>query len=560
MSKSKILRTRAVLALAVLGAEVRAAGMFGHVVALTDRTDQYGPGVSVFGDPTFGVFSYPQINDAGQVAFLGGYDRSPQLFLGGGGSGMWVFTPGAGLTLRARTSSFGSAAATAGLTIIDQPRMDSNGSVVFRGFASGGREGLFRSTGATVSEVAMVGQTGATGPEAGTFAANSLNSSPNRTLVHDGKLAFEASLNVTAPVTFSNDSLLMKNFGAGNQTVVREGSTMPAPFATRLFMGNTVLMGLNSGGDMTLLGTYNVGQFGTDFVAKYRAATNDIQILGAAGSTGAIGPNVPGQPNATVVFFSGAGNAGINNAGDSVFFGRIDSSGNPFYLVKRGTNDAANTMLAKGGDTMNLPAGLSLNRFSSTSSPVIAGDGTIFVTGTVNGGAVGTRALWKHTAAQGFEPIALTHSDGPLGPGLGVDVKFSEFHSLNANSFGELAFYSQLFGTGITSANDGTIWAYRGDRPELIVREGQLYDIDPTAGTDFRTVSAIALQAQLMNTGGEDGRLRYMNEDGAITYSLYFTDGSSGVFVSPGPRSVIPEPSAIGLLGLAGGLLARRKR
>jgi hypothetical protein len=141
-----------------------------------------------------------------------------------------------------------------------------------------------------------------------------------------------------------------------------------------------------------------------------------------------------------------------------------------------------------------------------------------------------------------------------------VDVKFGDLHSLNANSFGELAFYGQLFGTGITSANDGAIWALRGDNLELIVREGQLYDIDPTAATDFRTVSEIALQAQLMNTGGQDGRLTYMNDDGAITYSLYFTDGTSGVFVSPGPRSVIPEPAGLGLLAAAVPVLARRRR
>lgn len=539
------------------------AGQTGHVVALTDRTDGYGPGVTVFGDPTFGIFSHPQINDAGQVLFLGGFSPpapfSPK-FVGGAGDGMWLFTPGAGLSLQARTTALGFSAATAGLSTIDQPRLDGNGSAVFRGFASGGREGLFRSSGGVVTEVALAGQTGVTGPGTGTFASNSLNTSPNRALVNGGRLAFEASLTVGGSVTFSNDNLLMLNGGSGNQTLVREGMSMPAPFAAQLFRDNTVLSGINGSGDVAFLGLYNVGQFGTSFFAKYRASDGAIQVLGAAGATGALGPNVPGQPGATVTFFSGAGHIGINNAGDTVFLGRIDSSGNPFYLLKRGANDTANTLLARGGDTMNLPAGLTLNRFSSSSSPVIAGDGSVFVTGTVSGSVAGTQAMWRHTSASGFTPIALTQSDGPLGPGLGAGVRFSDFHSLNANAYGELAFHGQLFGTGVSGNNDGGIWVYRDGEVRLVVREGSLYDIDPTEGTDFRTIAEIAVQPQLMNTGGEDGRLRYMNDNGDITYALYFTDGTSGVFVSPGPRSVIPEPGA-GLLAAGGaGLLLRRRR
>ena len=73
-----------------------AADLQGHVVALSGRTDPYGPGFSAYGDNTFGQFGKAMINNAGQIAF----GSSNQNFIGFGSvavSSLFLYPPGSGL-------------------------------------------------------------------------------------------------------------------------------------------------------------------------------------------------------------------------------------------------------------------------------------------------------------------------------------------------------------------------------------------------------------------------------------------------------------------------------
>ena len=108
------------------------------------------------------------------------------------------------------------------------------------------------------------------------------------------------------------------------------------------------------------------------------------------------------------------------------------------------------------------------------------------------------------------------------------------------------------------------MYAYRGGQLQLIVREGSLYDVDPTAGEDLRTIYVIASDTLFspMNSGGQDGRRAAINDNGDVVYSLVFQTApntySAGVFITPG---AVPEPASVAVLGFAAaGLLMRRSR
>jgi hypothetical protein len=105
---------------------------------------------------------------------------------------------------------------------------------------------------------------------------------------------------------------------------------------------------------------------------------------------------------------------------------------------------------------------------------------------------------------------------------------------------GQVAFLAQLDGDGISEQNDIGVWATtRNGVLTLLAREGDSILVAPG---DIRTV------AELLFVGGNgDGSnfLTGLNDDGLVTFSARFTDGTSGLFVA---RLAIPEPSGCRLL------------
>jgi hypothetical protein len=140
-------------------------------------------------------------------------------------------------------------------------------------------------------------------------------------------------------------------------------------------------------------------------------------------------------------------------------------------------------------------------------------------------------------------------------PGAPSGVKFSGLSQTNLvfNAAGQIAFQSSLRGSGVNSENDLGLWATDLEGTlHLILRTGDLLEVAPS---DFRTISGFEFHG---DTGNEDGRVSGFNDLGQLAFFAYFTDGSSGIFVS----NLVAVPEPIGLVVFGAYLLsfARMRR
>lgn len=541
----------AALASALLAGSALGVDLQNHKVAFSADTLFFGPGVAKFGDNTFGTFAQPTINNLGQVAFSANFTAATSFSPTGGGDGLWRFDPAAGNQLIAQT--FGVLPPT---TSLDDPFLSNNGSIAFRANLSGGSSGvIYRASPASAQDVASkTNVTGSEGPDLAGLSFAQVAQSANSMVFRNGHAAYLTNLTTgVGGVTFNNDDLLVRS-DAGAQAVsyARQSITGANPLGPgvvgRTWQTNFTAMAVNNRGDIAFLSGFGneSTQFGEpSMFGKIDGPTGAVGFQAVANTTGATGPNIPGSPSSAYTFIQGSGRIDMNDAGDTVYFGRSGSS-SPNVLAKRTNGGTTPVFLARNGNTLD---GRVIGNFNASNDPIIAGDGTVYfqvAIGSANG-------LYKHTDLDGFELLALTN-DIPLGLGDGV-TRFSSFSSLAANASGDLAFYAQFNGTGITSANDEAIIAIREGVMSIVVREGDLYDVDPSANQDLRTIRNLVYPSQLVNTGGQDGRRSYINDYGDIVYGLTFTDFSSGIFITPNP---VPEPAAA--LGLIAGLALLRRR
>jgi hypothetical protein len=104
--------------------------------------------------------------------------------------------------------------------------------------------------------------------------------------------------------------------------------------------------------------------------------------------------------------------------------------------------------------------------------------------------------------------------------------------------------------------NNIGIWGQdRNGALRLVVRAGDLLDVDEGPGVDFRRIRTLGFQTG----GGSDGRGRVgFNASGQLAFSATFDDGTSGAFISN--LLAVPEPpSLIGLLYAAAMIPSARR-
>ena len=312
----------------------------------------------------------------------------------------------------------------------------------------------------------------------------------------DGKIAFYGALAGTA-VNTSNDTGIWTKSGGNLVTVAREGSDGPGP---------------NLGAGVTFSSSFNLRTGFTNI------ALNDV---------------------GNVAFYGFVAGPGITLANDTGIWS--DVGGSLTVVAREGAD----------GPTPNLGSDIYFGQFDYRASLDFNAAGEIAFKGALTGTLVNSSnntGIWSNAAGV-LTPIARTGSDGP-GPNLGPGIYFGDLSNPALNSQGDVAFLALLFGNGINSSNDVGLWVNAGGTLQKIVRDGDLFDVDPGINADLRTISSITILDPALESAE-----RFFNDSGMLAFELRFTDGSRGIFTA-----IVPEPNCAALIFCGAGLLILSRR
>lgn len=387
-----------------------------------------------------------------------------------------------------------------------------------------------------------------------------------------GRLLLDADLSGSG-VTPDNDQAVIVNDAGGSSVLMRTGDTPP---------GITI-------GTFESIGALSLSSQSLVFAAEY--LTNPSPLLEGiwSGAAAPVTPvaldREPADGLGPDVFYSlRFSRPLIDSSGRIAFkadlFGpgaRHPSFDNAIFQTASGTPQAS----FRWGDSAPCVAGV-LDRLSP---PVMDDAGNLAFSGTISGASVSSdnnACLWSQpqgvptclVAREGepaagtgvvyesFTPLGMTESgrlvfrgrvrgpgvtsanrdcvwidrggtisliarDGDSAPGAGPGAVFQNIDDVVMNRAGQVAFFADLGGAGVTSANDESIWVtdVLGNL-RLLVRSGDTIDVNQGIGPpDERTIRGLRF-----TNGGS--HFTGFNSLGQIAFVAEFTDFTEGVFIT----------------------------
>ena len=453
------------------------------------------------------------------------------------------------------------------------PVINNAGRVAFAGQAmiSGGATstGIWSDATGTLAAAARSGT-----PAPGTTAGTNFSTFKNPLLSDAGRSSFDATVN-TASATNTG---IWADGGGGLSLVARKGSPAPGVGAGVNFFtqfapsvndsGQTAFRAQLSGagitadndvgiwaekaGTLTLMARTGSAAPGTPGGVNFDSFPLPPVLINAAGQIAfrghLTGPGVVAGVNRTGIWAERAGALSlIVREGSPVTtvaganFGFIDDPAlnrhgqTAFVALMSGVPGATNAAVFSEGFSSfavaarkgsAAPGTLAGVNFASFSTPLLNGDGQVAFTAGLSGAGVtltSDTGIWSQRGGV----LNLVAREGSQAPGAAAGINFSTFASPVLNSASQMAFTATLTGAGVTTANDGGIWAQGlGGDLRLVAREGSPLEVSPGVN---RTI------AELHFAGGattEDGRRVGFNDLGEVAFLATFTDGSSGLFVS----------------------------
>lgn len=575
--KSRLVNPALLIAVAGLTAGANAQLVF-HPVALTGTDGVYGPnlGAGVMfvynGSGQFGAV--PTINNNGVVGFRGNVNMTgtPDGAYMGAGAG----NTNVGLSGGARP---GGGTYPTGTSNFAQFLINDSGDWSAR---IGASTGVVSSVGGNSARLAY-GTDVAPGTGSATWATSAVASGMPY-FNSAGQTAFIGNLATgsgTPPVTISapnnNASGLWVGTPTGLNLMLRQNDTSTlldagqAAGESRVGSFQTASMALNGNGEYVvsanlqganiITSTSNTGQNSGAILTNRGGSMSVIARVGAPApdATGAFGSEVYRSNGSSGVTSSAIG---FNDAGHVAWMGTVRAAtgttqtGTVLFSDNNGTlRQIARSATPMG--TIYNPDGsvnttLGAANFAGFGAPVInANDLVVF---QASGNNVASTILTLDTANR-MTAIAVSGTVAiPNGAPLGGDALFSSFSSnIDVNRWGQMVFTSTLSGAGISGGpggNNSAIWGYD---PVLGI---QLLARTQDAFTDaLGNTHTIAAIGGSVLTGGQDGRQNCLNDQGVAAITLYFTDGTAGVYTV-----AIPAPGAAAGLALAGLAGLRRRR
>jgi hypothetical protein len=247
----------------------------------------------------------------------------------------------------------------------------------------------------------------------------------------------------------------------------------------------------------------------------------------------------------------------LNHAGEVAFVGGPSRGLNAPRTIYAGSPGSVVQVAREGDPAPGTPEGV-LYRGLPFGEPVLNDAGQVAFAASLEGNGVTEANDYAIFSGQFSAPSLVARAGSPA-PGTPAGVTyasriFGEYSFgliTELNVAGQMAFLAPLAGPGVTEATDAGLFFYDpvlGTR--LVVREGDLFDL---GGGERREIAWIDFHndADWGNTS-----VAGLSDDGRLAFSLFFTDGSSGVFLA-----TVPEPAGFLLLSTAAlGLLGQRRR
>ncbi len=508
------------------------------------------PGIPETG--TFTTFTSWFLNSEGAVAF-GAFVSGPGIN-SSNSEGIWATSSSGSIDIVARQGW--TAPDSLGRTFSQflSPLMADSGQVSFTGiFPLGTSAGVYSSSNGNIRRVACDGVQAPDMPDGVLFHYPLSN---NQNWISDPATN---SLGQTAFFSYMSGPSVPLSVGlwaerAGTLSLVtRQGVSAPGTpsgvqFSSFGSLGwNGFWPAFNDLGQTAFLG----GLTGTGVNALndsgiWTETTGSLSLLAREGAA------APGT-EAGVVFDIGSTSPLINNLGNVVFQSFLRGTGistsNKYGIWLADPNGNVN-LVARSGSPVP-PSGGTMNWSGfGSESMLLGGSGAVVFSSSLSGSSV---TASNNTAAWAFNEGEF-HSilrEGDPAPGLPAGVLIGDSPTPWAvNAEDQIIVGSYLTGSGVNSTNSFAVWARDTSGVlSLLVREGDLVEVRPGI---FKTVDWIAMAG---GSGGEDGHLQYLNDQGEYLYELGFTDNTRGLFVA-----TIPEPATFALLIFGAGLIRRRRR
>jgi hypothetical protein len=459
---------------------------------------------------SFSTFDAPVLNASGRLAF------KALVFSGSSENGIFVGESGS-----FQTVALSGTAAPGGFTYraFNTPTLNDSGIVSFRGAVSaqGGPAGAFVGTPGSVQRIAFPGQPA---PAGGNFGGFNDDFKFNAA----GQVAF-----ATALFGGTSSGGVFAGVPGSLATVALQGAASPAGGTYDNF-GEPAL---NDSGTVAFRGNLTGGSSAQGIFQGTPGSVSTVARVGDAAPAG--------------VNFAGLRDPKINNAAQVAFNSDL-TGGSSTGGIFAGAAGSLQTAALRGAAA---PAGGNYDFFHA---PVINAAGAVAFKAELTGGS-STTGIFAGLPGS-VRAVAVQGDAAPDGPGVFANFAngFPSFNTVAMNAFGYVTFSASLTGIGVTNANNSGLYVGTGQPGQLfeVVRSGDVVDVDPGVGLDLRIVEGIGALAE---SGGEDGRPSSLNDAGLLTYTLFFTDNTSGIFTS-----VVPEPASLSLLMLAALAGVRRRR
>jgi hypothetical protein len=181
----------------------------------------------------------------------------------------------------------------------------------------------------------------------------------------------------------------------------------------------------------------------------------------------------------------------------------------------------------------------------------LTASGLVAFEGTVSGTSDRDQGIWVHDGAS----LELAIREGDAAGSL-PGVTLGALEEWAFNDVGNLVVKTALVGPSVTPNNDFGLWLVDASgQMNLLLREGDSFDVDPGIGVDARIISGFTIGGR-DSVFTNDSRTNGLTDNNWITLGLQFEGGTNAIVVS---NLSVPEPTSIMIVGL-GSVLVFAKR